>query len=239
MASPWIAIPAYHLAPGRVERWSTGAHGVPESYVDCVRRAGGRAVLLTTPDDSDAAEILEPFDGLLLVGGGDVEPSRYGREAHTAQYGVEPDRDDLEVRLLGEADRLGMPALAVCRGVQVLNVAFGGTLFQHLPDLPGLIEHGAPGAQGVRYHDVRLAPGSRVAEATGARVVPCSTHHHQGLDRLGEGLVATGWSEDGLVEALERESGWMVGVQWHPEDTAAEDARQQALFDALVGRAHR
>ncbi len=235
MSAPVIAIPAYHLAPGRVARWLVGGYGVPESYVECVRRAGARAVLLTMPDEADPSEILGPFDGLLLVGGGDVEPERYGRQPHGTVYGLEPDRDELEIALIREADRVGMPTLAICRGAQVLNVAFGGTLIQHLPEVPGVIEHGTPSGEDQRTHDVRLEPESRIARAVGTTSVSCSTHHHQGIDRLGDGLVATGWSEDGLVEAIERETGWMLGAQWHPEDTATDDPAQQALFDVLVG----
>ena len=237
MTAPMIAVPVYHLASGTVGRWSTGSYGLPEAYVEAVRRAGGRALLLTAPDDTDPAEILEPLDGLLLIGGGDVEPRRYGGGDHGTIYGIEQDRDDLEMRLLAEADRAGMPTLAICRGIQVLNVAFGGTLIQHLPDVPGTLEHGAPGGAGSVRHDVRVAPGSRLAGAVRAEILACSSHHHQGLDRLGEGVVATGWSKDGLVEAVERETGWTLGVQWHPEDTAVEDPAQQALFDALVARA--
>lgn len=237
MGTPLIAVPSQRLAAGRVEHWDTGAFAVPEPYVAAIRRAGARPAILTAPDDADASEILAPFDGLLLLGGGDVEPSRYGGPAHGEVYGVEPDRDELEIRLLREADRLGMPALCICRGIQVLNVAFGGSLLVHLPDVPGLGEHrGASYGQAVT-HQVKLQPGSRVALATGAEVLACSSHHHQGLDGLGEGLVAVGWSEDGLVEAVERERGWIVGVQWHPEETADRDPAQQALFDALVERA--
>lgn len=239
MSAPWIAVAAYHLAPGRVGKWLVGGYGVPENYVDAVRRAGGRSALVLPGEDAPSAELLEPFDALLLVGGGDVAPERYGAERHQSLYGVEPDRDELEIDLLRRADRVRMPTLAICRGAQVMNVAFGGTLIQHLPDVDGLVAHGNPSGQDRLRHDVKVEPGSRLAQAAGADVVACSSHHHQGIERLGDGLVATGWSEDGLVEAIERERGWMVGVQWHPEDTAHEDPRQQALFDALVERTRR
>lgn len=237
MSAPLVAIPTYHLAPGRVTRWPQGGYGVPSPYVDGLRRAGARAALVTEADEGDPEELLAPFQGLLLVGGGDVDPVRYGAERGPELYGIEPDRDRLEIDLLLAADRIGMPVLAICRGTQVANVAFGGTLHQHLPAIEGLIEHGVPVANTVAAHDVKLAPGSRTAEACRTDVVSCSSHHHQGIDRLGHGLVATGWSEDGLVEALERESGWIVAVQWHPEDTAPSDPAQQALFDALASRA--
>jgi putative glutamine amidotransferase len=239
MENPQVAVVAYHLRPGRVSFWNVGGYGVPENYIDSVRRAGGRPALLLPGDDTPVGEMLEPVDALLLVGGGDVEPSRYGREPHTEIYGLEPDRDGFEIALLRDADRRGMPTLAICRGMQVMNVAFGGTLIQHLPDHPEYLEHGTPTGQDLARHDVKLAPGSQIAEAAGAEVLSCSTHHHQGVDRVGDGVSAAGWSEDGLVEAVEREGGWMLGVQWHPEDDAERDPAHQAVFDALIARAAR
>jgi len=237
MTKPQVAVVAYHLSPGRVSHWQVGGFAVPEHYVHAVRRAGGRPTLVLPGDDMPPKELLRPFDALLLVGGGDVEPARYGQEPHVSVYGVEPDRDVLEMELLREADRSEMPTLAICRGMQVMNVAFGGTLIQHLPDHDAYLPHGTPSGRDHLAHDVKAALGSRLAEAAGADVLTCSTHHHQGVDHLGERLSPTGWSEDGLVEAVERGGGWMLGVQWHPEDTAAEDPAQQALFDALVGQA--
>ncbi len=240
MTSPRIAIVAQHLAPGRVARWSGGAYAVPESYIRAGRRAGGRPVLLPPGEisaDVDPADLLAPFNGLLLIGGGDIEPRRYGASDRKEIYGVEPDRDEDEIELVLAADRTSLPTLAICRGAQTVNVAFGGTLHQHLPDLEGLIPHGTPGGGKPTVHDVRVAPASRIRRATRAEVLATSSHHHQGIDRLGVGLVPTAWSGDSLVEGLERERGWLVGVQWHPEDTAAGDDAQQALFDELVRHA--
>jgi len=225
MEIPQVAVVAYHLRPGRVSFWNVGGYGVPENYIDAIRRAGGRPALLLPGDQTPIEEVLEPFQALLLVGGGDVEPSRYGQPLHSEIYGLEPGS--------------GMPTLAICRGMQVMNVAFGGSLIQHLPDHPEYLEHGTPSGEDLARHDVKLASGSRIAEAAGAEVLSCSTHHHQGVDGVGEGLSATGWSEDGLVEALEREGGWMLGVQWHPEDNAEHDPAQQAVFDALIAKAAR
>jgi putative glutamine amidotransferase len=211
-----------------------GGYGVPENYVDAIRRAGGHAVLVLPGESAQTGEILERVDALVLVGGGDVDPARYGGAADATVYGVEPDRDQLELDLLREADARRMATLTICRGMQVMNVAFGGTLIAHLPDRPGLIEHGTPSGEDRRRHTVNVAPESRLAAATRAERLDCSTHHHQGVEEIGRDLVSTAWSDDGLVEAIERPDGWMVGVQWHPEDTAAEDAAQQRLFDALV-----
>jgi putative glutamine amidotransferase len=236
-SKPEIAVVAYHLRPGRVSSWMVGGYGVPENYVDAVRRAGGRPSLILPGDDRSPAELLDRYDGLLLVGGGDVEPRRYGQQASDTIYGVEEDRDAFEIDLLHEADARAMPTLCVCRGMQVLNVAFGGTLHQDLPGDDRFVAHGTPSGADELFHDVKLEPGSATATAAHADVVSCSSHHHQGVDEVGEGLLAAGWSDDGLVEVLERDRGWMLGVQWHPEDSAERDPAQQGLFDAFVERA--
>ncbi len=236
---PTIGIVSYHLRPGRVTNWNVGGYGLPENYVDSVRRAGGRADLLLPGDDRSPAELLDALDALMLIGGGDVEPSRYGQVPSETVYGVEPDRDALEIELLHEADQRETPTLCICRGMQVMNVAFGGSLTQDLATDGRFLEHGAPSGADATVHDVKLADGSAIARAADADVVACSSHHHQGVDRPGEGVVATGWSGDGLVEAIERETGWMLGAQWHPEDTAASDPAQQCLFDELVRRGSR
>jgi len=246
---PLIAVVAYHLADDRVPRWPHGGYGVPGPYLDCLRRTGARTAIVSPGEPVSAQEVLEPFDGLLLVGGGDVDPRRYGQEPGEDVYGVEPDRDAFEIDLLHAADATGVPTLCICRGMQVMNVAYGGTLVQHLPGTPGLLEHGVPVADTQSLHDVKVDPLSRLRATTGIEHLTCSSHHHQGVDRLGEGLRATGWSEDGLVEAIElepagdpddrpAEAGWMLGVQWHPEDTAGQDRAQQTLFDALSNLAH-
>jgi putative glutamine amidotransferase len=194
---------------------------------------------MTCPDD-DPEEALALVDGLLLMGGGDVEPSCYGADPATPElYGIEPDRDAFEIALVRAAERHGVPTLAICRGIQVLNVAFGGSLHPHLPDVEGIGVHGEPLSGAPVPHDVKLAAGSRITQATAADMISGSSHHHQGIDAVGQGLVPTGWTEDGLVESLELEAGWVLGVQWHPEETAAADPAQQGLFDALVRRAGR
>lgn len=237
MTTPEVGIVAYHLRPGRVTSWGVGGYAVPENYVDAVRRADAHAALLLPGDERSPDELLDRFDALLLVGGGDVAPERYGQEPVDQIYGVEPDRDGFEISLLHRALERDVPTLCICRGMQVMNVAFGGDLVQHLPADDRFMAHGVPTEAEALLHDVKLLAGSRIVEAAGAEVVSASSHHHQGVDRLGDGLVATGWTEDGLVEAIESERGWIVGAQWHPEDTAASDPAQQGLFDALVRKA--
>ena len=244
---PLVAVVAYHLADDRVPRWPHGGYGVPGPYLDRLRAAGARTAIISPGESGDAEEILEPFDGLMLVGGGDVDPSRYGQEPSENIYGVEPDRDAFEIDVLHAADELGIPTLCICRGMQIMNVAFGGTLVQHLPEVPRTQEHGAPVADERTMHEVRSDERSRLRATTGVEVISCSSHHHQAPDRIGDGLRATGWTADGVVEAIERErddqderpyeAGWMLGVQWHPEETAANDPSQQALFGALSGLA--
>jgi len=239
---PLIAIVAYHLGEDRVARWPEGGYGVPKLYLDALRRAGARTAILSPGEEGTPEEILEPFDGLLLVGGGDIDPTRYGGGSNEHLYGIEPDRDEFEIELLRAADRIAMPTLCICRGMQVMNVSFGGTLHQHLPDLPDLIQHGVPVEGTLTIHEVDPAPRSRLAAVTKAGTLAAASHHHQGIDRLGEGLEATGRTEDGLIEAIERivpdqqdpRATWMVGVQWHPEETAEHDPAQQSLFTAIT-----
>jgi putative glutamine amidotransferase len=242
-----IAVVAYHLDGSRVARWPDGGYGVPAPYIDALRRADARTAILSPGEDGDPEELLEPFDGLLLVGGGDIDPARYGAEPDTEHnYGIEPDRDAFEIDLLRAADRLHLPTLCICRGMQVMNVAWGGSLHQHLPGMPGLIQHGVPIENTQTLHEVMPAPGTLLSATTKARPLTGASHHHQGVDRVGDGLIVSGRSHDGLVEAIElpgadgndvEHTTWMVGVQWHPEETAAEDRAQQVLFDALVGLA--
>ena len=233
LSAPLVAVPTYHLAPGRVTRWPKGGYSVPSPYVDCLLRAGARAVLVTEADESDPAELLAPFQGLLLVGGGDVHPARYGDDPGPELYGVEPDRDRLEIDLLLAADRIGMPVLAICRGAQVANVAFGGTLHQHLPAMKGLLEHGVPAEGTVTIHDVKLASGSRIAKVCGSDVrfllfAPPPGWTASGMDSSRRGGPPTASSRRSSA------SGWIVAVQSASGGHRGSDPAQQALFDAFA-----
>lgn len=237
MLRPLVAVPAYVLRPGRVSGWEDASSGVPHAYLAALLRAGVRPAVLAPIDDGAAAEVLAPFAGVVLVGGGDVDPSCYGAARHRLAYGVDPTRDRFELALAAAAIDAGVALLAICRGMQVLNVALGGTLVQHLPDRAGLLAHGRPEADGApAEHPVVAEPGSRLAGATGACVVEaCVSVHHQALDRLGDGLLVTGTAPDGVVEAVEADrGGWVLAIQWHPERSAARDPQQQAIFDAFA-----
>jgi putative glutamine amidotransferase len=239
---PLIAVVGRHGAPGRLSRDAVAFAGY--RYLESLLRAGGEPVVLTPRplDHAEACSLLERFDGMLLMGGPDVDPASYGADPHPAVYGVHPDQDRFEIHMVRAALEVEVPTLAICRGIQVVNVALGGTLIPHLPDVPGHIDH-APqkfpaGVDGV-MHGVKLEPGSRVATAMRSTEIIGASFHHQGIDRVGDGLEVVGRSPDGLTEALEyhRDSMWLLGVQWHPEDTADRDPEQQALYDALVAEA--
>jgi putative glutamine amidotransferase len=171
----------------------------------------------------DLGETLARFDGVCLPGGPDVDPHRYGAAVVDPRVdGVDPDHDALDLAMARAAVEAGLPLLAICRGHEVLNVALGGTLVQHIDDHRYV------------HHPVRLAPGSRAAIAIGHQHPVGHSVHHQAIDRLGDGLVASGWAAAGTIEAVELPGAWVLGVQWHPEDTAEHDADQQRLFAAFV-----
>ncbi|HEY5173580.1 MAG TPA: gamma-glutamyl-gamma-aminobutyrate hydrolase family protein, partial [Acidimicrobiia bacterium] len=188
----------------------------------------------------DPKGLLARVDALVLTGGPDVDPARYGQRAHPSVYGVDAAADEFECALAEAALVRSVPTLAICRGIQVLNVARGGTLHQHITDDPGVPPHGRPGvAGGARPHEVALDRDSLLAEVMDTTRVTGSCHHHQAIATLGDGLRVVGRAADGIVEALELDGAFLLAVQWHPEDTAADDRAQQRLFDALVNRAGR
>jgi len=190
-------------------------------------------------DVESSRAVLERVDALVLTGGEDVSPARYGEAPHPALGRISDERDAAEIALVQAAHELRVPTLAICRGVQILNVALGGTLTQHITDAyPG---HGTPGVEGGQHvHEVTIDAESRAGVAMGAIRARCSCHHHQAVDRVGRGLRVTARGDDGIVEAVELDGpAWVTAVQWHPEDTAADDPAQQGLFDAFVASARR
>jgi len=212
--------------------WTEEAALIPLSYVRAVEHAGGRP-LVVPPSADGLEETLGVLDGLILSGGGDLHPGLYGADAHPETDSPRPERDNAELRLLEAALERDMPVLAVCRGSQLLNVARGGDLVQHLPDDVGHERHKHVPGQ-FSDHGVRLDPESRVGTLLGEHA-PVKSHHHQGYGRIGDGLRESGWADDGTVEALEDPGKrFAVGVLWHPEE--GEDF---ALFRALVDEARK
>jgi putative glutamine amidotransferase len=211
----------------RIEGLRRRGLAVSERIVEAVFRAGGEPVVFCAMDGSDVPQRLWLFDGLLIPGGRDVDPSRYAADdAHESVDDPDPAQDEADLVVAAASVEIGIPTLAICRGMQVLNVALGGTLVQHLP--PSAVDHRDS------FHDVTLERGCEVALAMGAEVVSVSSYHHQALDRLGDGLRAVGASADGCVEVVAHERGNVLAVQWHPEDDAYDVPAQQALFDCLV-----
>jgi putative glutamine amidotransferase len=226
VSKPVIGITTY-LTQARWSYWDVEAALVPAAYVQAIERAGGRPVLIP-PSEEAVDETLEAVGGLVFSGGADLDPQLYAQEPHPATFGVMPERDRAELALLDAALARDLPVLAVCRGSQVLNVALGGDLVQHLPDVVGDEKHKhTPGT--FADHDVTLEPGTRLAQLLGDRA-PVKSHHHQGFGRLGQGLRVGARAEDGTIEAVEEpRRRFAVGVLWHPE--AGEDLK---LFEELV-----
>jgi putative glutamine amidotransferase len=217
---------------------------VSVDYVDAVRRAGGLPIIL--PPGEPAIDVLfAHLDALVLSGGGDLAPERYGGAGHPTVYNVDPERDAFELALVRRIVRTGRPALCICRGSQVLNVALGGSLVAHLPDVVGdTLAHREPDPDGpagetrpVR-HGVSVCPDTHLRRILGVDHGEPASWHHQAVQQVAPGLEVAATAEDGTIEAVEMpEHPWLVGVQWHPEITAAQDPVQQRLFDALVAAA--
>ena len=214
-------------------------------YVEGVAGAGGAPVVLPPAGDERAAEaVIQSLDGLLLSGGSDLDPGYYGEEP-VPELGVTlPERDAFEMALVGLALRRGMPVFGICRGMQVLNVALGGTLYQDLPSQwkPDLLKHRQDTPKWQPTHEVRVRDGSYIAEVMGRESVKVNSYHHQGIRVLAEGLVVTGRSSDGVVEAVEAvdlSERWLLGVQWHAEAMRGVGPQQESLFDAHVSAAER
>jgi gamma-glutamyl-gamma-aminobutyrate hydrolase PuuD len=224
VAKPLIGITTY-VEPASWGHWDeVEAALVPFDYVRAIERAGGRA-LLVPPDEDGIDEVIDALDGLVFSGGNDMEPGVYGADPHDATKGTNPERDRGELALLEAAIARDLPVLAICRGFEVLNVARGGDLVQHLPEVVGHEEHREVLGE-FSEHEVQVDPSSRIGEVRGA----VKSHHHQGIGRVGDGLREVAWAKDGTVEGIEDpEKPFLVGVLWHPE--AGEDQR---LFEQLV-----
>jgi putative glutamine amidotransferase len=213
-------------------RNAQGRFDVNAKYVDAVRRAGGFPVLLP-PGERNPAECFEFLDGIVMTGGPDVDPKRYGGRMHPKVYGVDPERDASEIELVHALIDQQKPTLCICRGVQVLNVALGGTLIEDLSDEIGqqVVHRG----ETYQTHDVDIAPESHLARIVGARRISTASWHHQALREPAPGLTVTARAPDGVIEAVEHAGHPdLIAVQWHPEHTADVDRNSQALFDWLV-----
>jgi putative glutamine amidotransferase len=226
-AGPVIGITTY----GKDDK---GRYTLPSEYVSAVVRAGAVPVLIP-PIAAHAQRYLDLVDGIVLAGGGDMDPAHYGGSAHETLYGVDAGRDALELALAREIVKRRQPTLAICRGMQVLNVALGGSLIEHLPAVVGEdVLHRKPPREPVP-HAVRVKPGSRLARLTGTADFAPMSWHHQAIRAPAPGLQAVAHAPDGTIEAVEMsDHPWLIAVQWHPELTAERDPVQQRLFDALI-----
>ncbi|MFP6737586.1 MAG: gamma-glutamyl-gamma-aminobutyrate hydrolase family protein [Planctomycetota bacterium] len=222
-----IGIPTY----GRND---DGHFFLPSEYVESVRRSGACPILLP-PGEEHLDHWFELIDGILFPGGGDIEPARYGGGEHEMIYMVNPERDTMEFALLDRVLESGLPTLGICRGTQLLNVALGGTLFDHLPDhVGGEITHRLPPREPTP-HPVQVEEGSGLAEILGETGFTAESWHHQAIRDVAPGLTVVARAPDGTIEAVEKtDHPWLYAVQWHPELTAAEDPIQQRLFNTLA-----
>jgi gamma-glutamyl-gamma-aminobutyrate hydrolase PuuD len=234
-----------------IGQWRSGYLRFPLTYAHAIRSAGGEAKVLSTFDPAPGDEItqdyelltgLDPLDpsvldgaqGLVMPGGGDIDPAWYGCERHPRTHNVNHRRDRFELTLLEEALARDIPVLAICHGMQLLNVHFGGTLDQHLADDPRRLDHDRDRPRAEPAHSIRIEPGTLLEEILG-KDPQVNSHHHQGLQRVADELVEVAWAEDGVLEAVVVPShAWVVGVQWHPEAMAPVDQGERALFEAFV-----
>ena len=235
-ASPPVIGLTTYLEQAQTGVWDVPASFLPRAYFDAVTKSGGVAVLLPPQPVSEAivGRVLDGLDGLIITGGKDVDPARYGQEPHPTTDDPRRDRDAWEDALLRGAIDRELPFLGICRGAQVLNVALGGTLIQHLPDVVGSSRYNLGGGE---FNDVpvTVSPNSELAELVGAGVT-AKVYHHQAIDRLAEGLIVSALTDDGIIEAVELDSvPFGIAVQWHPEESQ-DDLR---LFAGLVEAASR
>jgi putative glutamine amidotransferase len=215
-------------------RSADGRFTLPGEYVDAVRRAGG-IPLLVAPGEANWEAVLRAVDAFVLTGGGDIDPARYAGRAHELNYGVDHERDALELAIARRLIDSGMPTLGICRGTQILNIAEGGTLIEHIPDEIGeSVLHRAPPREPIP-HAIHVEPGSRLMAILRRETIQAASWHHQAPREVAPAFVISARAPDGVVEAIEMPGHpWLVAVQWHPELTAASDPLQQRLFDAVV-----
>lgn len=234
---PLVAVTSRRIPAERIDHWLEPAQALPTYYLDALHSAGGigASVVSQDPGAVDVDELIERFDALMVTGGLDVDPALYDAPVDPRTGAFDATSDRWEIALLGAARRARKPVLAICRGAQLLNVARGGTLHQHIADLDGVGSHGIPDGGGGTANAIRVEPGTLLAEAVGTADVTGRCHHHQAVDIVGEGLVVTARTDDGIIEGLEIPGdAWTVAVQWHPEDSARHDPTQQRLFEAFV-----
>lgn len=215
---------------------------IQETFVSAVERGGGLGCILASKSltDEEADSVVHSLDGLVLTGGLDVDPAIYGQDPHPQISQIDRTQDDFEIALALAALRNAVPILCICRGLQILNIAKGGTLEQHITDKPGLGKHGVPLGGGGHVNEIIIDEGSTLFDTLGP-TAHGECHHHQAVDVVGDGLKVVARTADGVVEGLEPVDydGWIIAIQWHPEDTAADDQQQQHLFDTLVGEARK
>jgi len=211
---------------------------VNSAYLHAVQQAGGVPVLLPPQLSKSSLErLVRGLDALLLTGGGDMDPSSFGEAPHPTLYDVAPSRDELETQVTLMALEKRTPLLAICRGIQVLNVALGGSLHQDVATDPGTeIQHSQKEARDQATHKVKVAAGSRLSRVLGGEDIEVNSFHHQVIKSLGLGLVAVAWAPDQLIEGVELDddSRWVLGVQWHPEHLVGNSEPARLLFSALV-----
>lgn len=237
MTTPLIAISASTRADDGVTRLRLGVN-----YIRAIERSGGLPLVVPpVADPATLATLLDRVDGLLLTGGEDVAPERYGASAHPRLGTVHPERDATELELVAGARERGLPTLAICRGIQVLGVALGGTLIQDIgSERTGALDHDPPLARDSLVHAVAIDPGSRLAAILGTLTLDVNSVHHQAVDAVPAGIRTTALAPDGIIEGIEwpGDDWWAIGVQWHPEELI--DSRRnadRALFDELVAKA--
>lgn len=242
MKKPIILIPTSfsELASDQSSEFRTPRYHVYKSYSDLIIKSGGIPLLITRPNNADILQICEIADGVLLSGGHDISPDSYGENDSGVCRGIDKERDRVEFTLLAQSLKKRIPILAICRGIQVLNVHMRGTLYQHITDIQSSIEHDYSTNENRSHiaHTVNLIPNSQLQKILSTASIAVNSIHHQAINELGEGLLVSGRAEDGIVEAVEiPEQEFCIGVQWHPEELQNGDT--QKLFSSFITSAYK